>query len=377
MIDLTRGAEQITTKEEWAAQSDKLLRVKFGIDPTNTNIHLGHLVPLLKLRQFQEAGHTILVVLGTATAAIGDPSGRDKGRVGIDQDQAIWHANRFRQQMSKIIDISNVQFFENHEWFDKFSGRAWPELMGTFTAQQLLQREDFSKRMESGDPISMKEMFYPVMQAWDSVCLKADIEIGGTEQLFNLMLGRELQKRRGEKPQMVMTMPLLRGLDGVKKMGKSLDNFIGLEEPAFEIYSKVMSIPDSLMPEWFQLLTNVEMTGQPMEDKKRLAMEITSKIWPWEAGFAAKEWTKQFTERQDPTDIPEVIFPEGNYSICQILRTIGFANSNNEVKRLITPNTCVSLGDRSNKVTDLMLNVHVTDGLIVRAGRRICKIRTL
>jgi tyrosyl-tRNA synthetase len=376
-MTLERGFVDIIDRGDWNARikSGEALRVKFGIDPTNVNVHLGHCVPLRKLREFQDAGHKIILIIGTATATMGDPSGRDKTRESLGLDVVIQNAHTYLRQIGKIINLKNTQVEYNHHFLDHWSLLF---LMGQVTAQQILHRADFARRMEADQPITLKEMAYPLVQAWDSVTMHADVEIGGTEQLFNLQLGRELQSKLGQPPQVACTLPLLRGLDGVQKMGKSLNNYIGVEEPPFEMYSKVMSIPDIIMPEWYALLTDRDPVFLPESMftlKHQLAFDIVTMLHNINLAIDAKAaWTKQFSDRQDPENPMEAQVGPGEHMVIDLLRAVGFAKSKNDARRLIEGN-CVSLGDRDAKISDPNCRVIVKDGMVLRAGnRRICRI---
>jgi tyrosyl-tRNA synthetase len=263
---ILRGAAQVETRDELkkklekSRETGKPLRVKYGIDPTGFDVHLGHTVPLRKLRQFQDLGHKAVLIIGTATAAVGDPSGRDASRQGLTPEQIEKNAQTYLTQIAKVIDVSRAEVRPNAEWFSKFGFGEMLKLLGQMTVQQMLAREDFAKRFEpcrfltkplaEGEapppsiPIFLHELLYPLMQGWDSVEIQADVELGGTEQLYNLIVGRDLQRSAGQEPQICLTMPILRGLDGFKKMGKSVGNYIGLNESAKDMFQKAMSIPD-------------------------------------------------------------------------------------------------------------------------------------
>jgi tyrosyl-tRNA synthetase len=374
---LSRGAVQIIDRPIW---EEKKVRVKFGIDPTNTKVHFGHLVPLLKLRQFQQCGHSVHLIIGTCTACVGDPSGRDKGRMGIDLAKAKENATEYINQIARVLDVTNLQVHFNHTWFAQFNHLSWMELLGHVTAQQLLRRDDFANRMDAANPITMKEMLYPVMQAWDSCAIHAEVEIGGTEQLFNLQLGRHIQAEYGQPPQVIMTLPLLRGLDGVKKMGKSQNNFIALDEEPFEMFSKVMSISDEMMPEWYKLLTDRDPVFLPESMftlKKQLAYLMVELLHGVKNAIEAQDrWHQQFSLRADPEYLPEINVPGEQASVVDLLMLAGFAPSKSAARRLIEPNSCVSIGERNNRITDTNAVVVLQDGMVLRAGnRRICRIK--
>src|SRR5438876_4177368 len=254
--DKIEKLDELRNKLERSRDSGKPLRIKLGIDPTGFDVHLGHTVVLRKLRQFQDLGHQVVLIIGTATAAVGDPSGRDKSREALTTAQIDKNAQTYLTQIAKVIDVSKAEVRPNGDWFAKFGFADMLKLLGHMTMQRMLERDDFTKRLKKETPIHLHECLYPLMQGHDSVEIRADVELGGTEQLFNLMVGRDLQRAAGQEPQICLTMPILRGLDGVKKMGKSLGNYVGVGEPANEQFAKVMSIPDVLMEEWFTLLTD-------------------------------------------------------------------------------------------------------------------------
>jgi tyrosyl-tRNA synthetase len=392
---LMRGAAKVETdielrkKLEKSFTTGKPLRVKLGIDPTGFDVHLGHTVVLRKLRQFQELGHTAVLIMGTATAAVGDPSGRDQSRQGLNSEQIEKNAQTYLTQIAKVIDVTKVEVRPNGEWFSKFGFTEMLRLLGKMTVQQMLERDDFSKRIEAATPIYLQECLYPLMQGWDSVEIHADVELGGTEQLYNLMVGRDLQRAEGQEPQICLTMPILRGLDGVKKMGKSLGNYIGLNEPAKEQFGKTMRIPDDLMTEWFTLLTDrtqEEITkiaaGHPNEAKKLLASDIVTIYHGSESAAATlADWNKQFGGggKQDPDHIDEVTIPAAKLTAGAILAVDLMAEtklcaSKGEARRKIEEGA-FNYGPERTKVTDLKATVLVSDGLVIRLGRKIMRVR--
>src|SRR5436309_10068624 len=259
---LRRGVEAIVPEPEFvqklerAVATGKPLRVKYGIDPTGIDVHLGHTVPLRKLRLFQELGHQAALIIGNYTALVGDPSGRDQTRAQLTQQQVEANARDYLKQVSKVIDIAKAEVRYNGEWFSRFSFLDVVGLTNKITMQRMLERDDFTKRIKAGTPIYLHECLYPLMQGHDSVEIRADVELGGSEQLFSLMVGRDLQRDAGQEPQICITLPILRGLDGERRMGKSLGNYIGVGETAQMQFAKTMSIPDDLMREWFELLTD-------------------------------------------------------------------------------------------------------------------------
>jgi tyrosyl-tRNA synthetase len=393
---IRRGAhiepfDELVKKLEHSVRTGKPLRVKYGIDPTGIDVHLGHTVPLRKLRQFQELGHQAVLIIGNYTALVGDPSGRDKTRARLTQEQVEANARDYLKQVSKVIDIEKTEVTRNGDWFSKYSFLDVMALTSKITVQRMLERDDFTKRLKEGRPISLHECLYPLMQGQDSVEIRADIELGGTEQLFNLMRGRDLQTDAGQEPQICVTNPILRGLDGERRMGKSLGNYIGVGMPAQEQFDKTMSIPDSIMCEWFELLTDHPTTEiaalldpartHPMEAKKILGKDIVAFYHGADAAAAArKEWERRFSERQDPTDIPEANLPasnltDGKIQAFRLLVALGLAPSNNEARRLVQGGG-VNVGPDRTRITDPNAALAVQSGLIVRVGhRRVLRIR--
>ena len=389
---LLRGAAQVETVAELKRKLEKSrdtcqpLRVKYGIDPTGFDVHLGHTVPLRKLRQFQELGHTAVLIIGTATAQVGDPSGRDSSRAGLTEEQIAKNAESYLVQIAKVVDIDQAEIRPNRDWFGRFGFNEMLQLLAKTTVQQILAREDFANRVKSGTAIYLHECLYPLMQGWDSVEIRADVELGGTEQLFNLMVGRDLQKDAGQAPQVPMTLPILRGLDGDKKMGKSLGNYIGVGETAKEQFGKTMRIPDGLMREWFTLLTDLGegeiagiLMGKPNEAKKRLGAEIVK----WFHGAAGAEavladWKKQFEDHGDPENIPEVSISateivEGQIGVLKLIVLAGLAKSNGEARKKIEEGAFNYGPDRA-KPQDFKATVPVAPGLVIRLGRKILRV---
>jgi tyrosyl-tRNA synthetase len=392
---IRRGVDQIVPENELReklARSQKTgvpLRIKYGIDPTAIDVHLGHTVPLRKLRQLQALGHKAVLIIGNYTALVGDPSGRDQTRARLTQEQVEANARDYLHQVSKVIDIKATEVRYNGEWFSRFQFLDVLALMTRITMQRMLERDDFTKRLKAGTPIHLHECLYPLMQGHDSVEIKADVELGGSEQLFSFMVGRDLQRDAGQEPQVCITLPILRGTDGTRRMGKSLANYIGVGEPAYDMFAKVMSIPDNLMREWFDLLTDQDpgevsrILGEPRRAKEILGKDIVAYYHGAEAATgAAGEWQRRFTEKQDPTEIPEVVIgrsdlnPDETMWVCKLLVRCGLAQSNNEARRLLGPQSGVTIGPDRQKIVDATANVTVTDGLIVRVGnRRIARVR--
>jgi tyrosyl-tRNA synthetase len=391
---IRRGVDQIVPEAELreklqrSVKTGRPLRVKYGIDPTGIDVHLGHTVPLRKLRLFQELGHQAVLIIGNYTALVGDPSGRDQTRARLTEEQVETNARDYLKQVSKVIDIAKAEVRHNGEWFSRFSFLDVLNLTRQITVQRMLERDDFTKRREAGTAIYLHECLYPLMQGQDSVEIRADVELGGSEQLFSLMVGRDLQRDAGQEPQVCVTLPILRGLDGERRMGKSLRNYIGVAESAYDIFAKTMSVPDDLMREWFELLTDrsaAEVTallaGNPMQAKKTLGKDIASFYYgPQAAEAASAEWSRRFSERQDPTEIREVDITagelhDGKMGICKLLVALGLTKSNKEGQRLVKQGG-VTIGPDREKITDPMANIAVTSGLIVRAGKlQVVRVR--
>ena len=330
-----------------------------------------------------------MLIIGNYTALVGDPSGRDKTRDRLTQEQVEKNALDYLKQISRIIDIERTEVTHNGDWFGKYRFLDVMALTSKMTVQRMLERDDFTKRYraEPSVPIYLHECLYPLMQGQDSVEICADVELGGSEQLFNLMVGRRLQEDAGQEPQICLTLPILRGLDGVRRMGKSLGNYIGVGESAYEQFAKVMSVPDALLREWFELLTDrpaeeiAALVQQPMAAKKQLGKDIVAFYHGATAAAEAEaEWTKRFSQRGDPSDIPELPIPahevvDGKIGVCKLLVLLGLAKSNNEARRAIEGGGVTSGPDRE-KIADPKAMLAVHDGLIVRFGsRRVVKVK--
>ncbi|MFO0798872.1 MAG: tyrosine--tRNA ligase [Gemmataceae bacterium] len=387
---LTRGAAHIEKADELRKKlaSGRPLRVKYGIDPTGFDVHLGHTVPLRKLKQFQELGHTAVLIIGTATAAVGDPSGRDSSRAGLTPEQIETNAATYLEQIAKVVDVSKAEVRPNADWFNKFGFADMLKLLGSTTVQRMLERDDFSNRIKSGTPIYLHECLYPLMQGWDSVEIKADVELGGTEQLYNLMVGRDLQRAAGQEPQVCLTMPILRGTDGVKKMGKSVGNYVALNETPADHLGKTMSIPDDLLREWFTLLSDrppaeidALLAGNPKEAKKALGAEIVRQYHGAAAAETAlADWKKQREDRTgDPEVMPEFTVPaadvvDGAVGAIKLIVLAKFCASNGEARRKIEEGA-FNYGPDRTKPADPKATVPVSDGLVVRLGRKVARVR--
>ena len=340
---LTRGTAQIISEAELAEKlsANRPLRVKLGVDPTSADIHLGHTVVLRKLRDFQELGHQAILIIGDFTALIGDPSGRSVTRPTITRDEVERNAKTYREQAFKILDQNRTEIVFNGSWLGKLSFEDVIRINSEVTLQQLLQREDFRARMKSEQPIHAHEIQYPIMQAYDSVMVKADVELGGTDQLFNILLGRDLQKQNGQPQQIVLLTPILEGLDGKQKMSKSLGNYVALNDPPTEMFGKLMSISDELMARYYLLLLSRELpkTKHPLEAKKDLAAEIVATYHSRDAANKAQdEWTRRFSEKRlSETELPTL--PSQSDDLVTIVvngfAANGITKSRTEASRLI------------------------------------------
>ena len=332
---LTRGAAQVISEAELAEKlrANRPLRVKLGVDPTSADLHLGHTIILRKLRDFQELGHQAVLIIGDFTALIGDPSGRSATRPTITREEVDRNAATYREQAFKILDQSRTEIVYNGSWLGKLSFEEVIRLNGKVTLQQLLQREDFRDRIKNEQPIHAHEIQYPIMQAYDSVMVKADVELGGTDQLFNILLGRDLQRINGEPEQIVLLTPILEGLDGKQKMSKSLANYVALNDPPAEMFGKLMSISDELMARYYLLLLSQELPKgeHPLEAKKMLAAEIVATYYSREIAARTKEeWTTRFSERRlSKTELPVLPVQSGDvitivvraFAVCAITKS--------------------------------------------------------
>lgn len=338
------GADEIIHMEELierlkhSHRNRKPLRVKFGADPTSPDIHLGHTVILRKLRQFQNLGHEVYFIIGDFTATIGDPSGRDRTRAPLSKEEIERNASTYQDQVFKILDPRLTRVCYNSKWLETLRLKDIIRMASSITVARILDRDDFKKRHIEGKGIGVHEFLYPLLQAYDSVVLHADVEVGGRDQKFNLLVGRDLQEAYNQPPQVVLTMPLLEGIDGIRKMSKSYGNYIGIDEDPHEIFGKVMSIPDNLMPKYFELLTDIKIREgelHPKEAKIMLAMEIVSTYYDEETSRLCKEeFERIFKERGLPSEIKGFTV-EGSKPIIQILVDTGLVGSKSEARRMI------------------------------------------
>ena len=339
---LTRGCVDVVSKADLAKklESGKTLKAKLGCDPTSADLHLGHSVALSLLRRFQDLGHKAVLVIGDFTAAVGDPSGRDSTRPVLPREKILENAKTYTDQAFKVLDPAKTEIRFNSEWLEPFTtGKELLQTLQKVTVAQVLERDDFKKRMAAGNPISMLEVLYSLFQGQDSVALQADVELGGTDQIFNLLVGRQLQKNHGQEPQVAITVPLLVGLDGVKKMSKSYGNYVGLNDEPGDMFGKLMSIPDELMPMYYELLTSENMdeikTMHPMAAKKKLAGLLVARFHSQEAAAAALEnFEKVFSKKELPTDMPQ-FKPEEGALLSAVIFAAGAAQSKNKARGLI------------------------------------------
>ncbi len=383
---LKRGTVEIYTATELgerlaqAAQSGRQMRIKLGLDPTSPDIHLGHTVVLRKMRQFQDMGHKAVLIIGDYTARIGDPSGQNTGRPMLTGEQIERNAQTYFEQAGKILDTSpeKLEVRYNSEWLSGLRLADIIKLAANMTVARMLERDTFELRYKKGDPIGVHEFLYPLMQGYDSVMIRSDVELGGTDQTFNNLVGRDLQRTDGQPPQIVITMPILVGLDGKEKMSKSKGNYVGVTESAGEMFGKIMSISDEMMVNYYTLLTDLptsqigELTDpaktHPKEAKVALGKAIVSQFHGQEAGeAAAAEFDKVFAQGQLPDDIPEVAMASDPVSVKQLLVACKLVDSGGEAKRAATQGG-VTIGGQ--KVRDPNAQIAPTDGMVVQVGKR-------
>ena len=387
---IKRGCDELIVEEELVRKlgTGRPLRIKLGLDPTAPDLHLGHTVVINKLRHFQDLGHQVQFLIGDFTGMIGDPTGKNQTRPPLSREQILENAQTYRAQMSKILDPEKTQVLFNSEWSDRLGAEGMIRLASRYTLARLLERDDFANRYKAGQPIAVHELLYPLMQGYDSVAMKADVELGGTDQKFNLLVGRELQRHFGQEPQCIMTMPLLVGLDGVEKMSKSLGNYIGIAEPAQEIFGKVMRVSDELMWRYLELLSFEPMEGirakkkaveggaNPRDVKFDFAKEIVERFHGRAAAErAAGEFNARFREGALPTDIPEVSLkaPPAGLVTTQVLRQAGLAPSSSEANRLIAQGGVRIDGER---VSDRTLVLATGRTYLVQVGKlKVCRIK--
>ena len=392
---ISRGIEKIVPQDELrkklqhSRDTGTPLRIKYGIDPTGIDVHLGHTVPLRKMRQFQELGHQAVIIIGNYTALVGDPSGRDEARSKrLTEAEVEANAKTYLTQVGKVVDMSRAEVHRNGDWFSKMSFAHVLALCGRVTVAQLLTREDFAKRYREEKAIFLHECLYPVMQAWDSVEIRSDVELGGTEQLYSFMLARDLQAQENLNQQIAVMSPILVGLDGIRRMGKSLGNYIGISEAPYEMMKKFMQLPDGVMKMYFELLTEMPLdhvdgllAGHLKEAKVTLAKTVIAQYHSAaDAEAAAVRWQSEIGGESLPTDIPEVTLSRaallnGSLSALKLLTTLNLCTSNGEARRLIDGGGA-KLGEDKIPITSHDQAIHVTDGLMVWAGKKkYCRVK--
>jgi len=386
---IRRGSAEIIREEDLAhkiersRQSRKPLRIKLGCDPSRPDLHLGHSVVLRKLRQFQDLGHHAILIVGDFTGMIGDPSGRSKTRPPLTLEETRRNGQSYFEQATRILSSKKVQMVYNSDWLGKMSFADVIALGAKYTVARMLERDDFEKRYRAGEPISIHELLYPLAQAMDSVAVEADVELGGTDQKFNLLVGRDIQREYGMEPQVTLTMPILPGTDGVEKMSKSLDNYIGINDPPQQMYGKTLSIPDTLIYDYMTLVTTLseseladirqhleQGTANPRDLKRRLAREIVALYHGADAATAAEEEFDRIFVRKDlPDEVPElrIITHGAAAGILRLLTETGLASSNSEARRLIEQGGVSVDGQR---ITDPAAQIDAARGVILKVGKR-------
>lgn len=379
---LNRGTVEVLIKTDLEKKllSGKKLNIKFGIDPSGADLHLGHMVVVRKLKEFQDLGHTITLVFGNFTGQIGDPTGKNETRPIKTQSELETNAKHYLTQIQKILDTNKVNTVWNADWLQKLDFSNIIELASHFTVSQMMERDMFQERIKKNAPISVHEFLYPLMQGYDSVAIKADIELGGTEQTFNLLAGRTLQKAYGQKPQDIMTVPILEGLDGKMKMGKSTNNYIGVNETAQMMYGKIMSLPDTMILRYFELCTELDCTTlgkikkllsegeNPRNLKMKLASEIVTIYHDSQSAHAAeKEFIEIFSHKGLPTTIEQQIFQEKNINLVDLITKTGLAPSKNEARRLIQAGAIKIDGKKNQDITAV---ISLKKEKLIQAGKR-------
>src|ERR1700722_9567548 len=395
---LQKGSAEIIRESELRAKleksraSGKPLRVKLGMDPTAPDLHLGHTVVLRKLKHFQDLGHTVIFLIGDFTGMIGDPTGRSATRPPLTREQIEQNAETYKTQVFKILSPEKTVVDFNSRWFSKFTAEDFIRLCARYTVSQMLEREDFHKRFQEEKPIAVHELLYPLAQGYDSVALEADVELGGTDQKFNLLVGRELQRSYGQESQVVLTTPILEGLDGVNKMSKSLGNAIGIHEPPLEMYGKVMSISDEMMWRYYELLTDVRSDqiaamkadaaagkANPMTLKKELARTIAADFHSTEAAQkAGDDWARQFQKHEVPDDIEEMVVSvevtsEGQVRLAKLLEKVGLAESVSDAGRKLKQSAVRVNGQVT---TNHIASLDLSGPIVLQVGRKIKKVRS-
>ncbi|WP_435309108.1 tyrosine--tRNA ligase [Sebaldella termitidis] len=391
---LKRGCEEIINEAELklrlekSLKENKPLKIKLGIDPTGTDLHIGHAVPLRKLKQFQELGHTVQFLIGTFTARIGDPTGKSETRKMLTPEDIQRNIATYLEQVFLILDSEKTEILYNADWLEKLSLQDFLGLLSQFTVAQMISREDFAKRLAENKPVSLVEFMYPILQGYDSVAMKCDIELGATEQKFNILKGRDLQKNFGMDPQICMLLPILEGLDGVEKMSKSLNNYISITDTPNDMFGKIMSISDDLMFRYYEIITDIPLeeiaqikadmengTLHPMEVKKRLGSEVVAIYHNKEEGLKAREWFENvFSKKNLDVELPEVELEYTETGVIDILvKHLNLLSSTSEARRLIQQG---GLKINDEPVRDINYMVTPEAGMIIRAGKKkIVKVK--
>ena len=391
---LSRGCEELINEIEFKKKLEKSittgkpLRVKLGIDPSGTELHLGHAVPLRKLKQFQDLGHEVFFLIGTFTGRIGDPTGKSETRKMLSEEQVMENIKTYLDQVKLILDLDKINVVYNADWLEKLNLADVLKLLSMFTVSQMISREDFAKRLSENKPVSLIEFMYPILQGYDSVELKADIELGATEQKFNLLRGRDLQKNFGQEQQICMIMPILVGLDGVEKMSKSLGNYIGVKDTANDMFGKIMSISDELMENYYTMITEIPSEEirkikeniangslHPMEAKKQLGAEVVKIYHGEQAAVEARDWFENvFSKRNLDVELPELEVEYNEIGVIDLLvKETQLVKTTSEARRLIEQGG-FKINDEAIK--DVKATVNVESGMIVRAGKKkIIKIK--
>lgn len=376
LVDVIRE-EDLRAKLERSTKTGKPLRVKLGADPTAPDIHLGHTVVIRKLRAFQELGHTAIFLIGDFTGMIGDPSGKNVTRPPLSKEEILANAETYKTQIFKLLDPDKTEIRFNSEWFEPIGAAGFVKLASHTTVKQILERDDFDKRLRDEKPIALHELLYPLVQGYDSVALEADIELGGTDQKFNLLMGRNLQREYGQEPQVILTTSLLEGLDGVNKMSKSLNNYIGIDEAPNDMFGKIMSISDELMWRYYELLTDLnpmEISAlrnsdeNPRNLKVKLAKLIIKDFHSSsDADRAEEDFVSRFVKKEMPDDIEESVISSGTYVLADVLVSLNLAASKGEARRLIEQGGVKINGE---KASDPKAEIHIGSELLIQVGKR-------
>lgn len=374
--------KQLKGMLEKSLAEGKPLRVKFGMDPSSPDLHIGHGIPLMVLRDLQELGHQIVLIVGDSTAMVGDPSGRNKLRPVLSREDVSKNLKTYAEQAGKVLDLDKTEVRQNSEWFDSMDFYDVLKLTGRMTVARMLERDTFQKRMQEQEPVGIHEFLYPLMQGWDSVEIQCDAELGGTDQLFNLLVGRHLQEQCDQRPQICFTTPLINGADG-RKMSKSYGNAIGMTDEPRDMFGKVMAVEDEVMAEWFRLCTRLPeaeieelLAGHPRKAKARLAFEITAFYHDTQAAQEASDaFDSQFRDKQLPSDIPEHAWPseEGEMSLPNLIKELGLAQSTSEARRLIQGGG-VKLNGEAHKDPRVPVTRPAEELLLQVGKRRFAKI---